>query len=307
MRELRLCPGTAHSRQRIDKQAAPWHERVFFFFPAPFCVRRKRPETLRRQLPRLLQSASEAAADWGRSHSPGRARRSTGACLARQAAAALSRRQARSWRLLAAGQPTTHCTSGAPSPGRLRRARVAGRAGRGAGAGCRGTEDNQPLRPPSRQLRVPCDLAPACRNPGDGPTSPSERGDDRCVAAQGLAIGRCPIHNEVEAATVVGPDVRRCGARQPLLRHDPTLRTDCLASDLDPRPLHDESASRQQTRAGAGEVVVSTRIDLAPTTISACRSTARVREGQGQAKAAPHCDVREVRCEGGRRIRRYRG
>ena len=74
-------------------------------------------------------------------------------------------------------------------------------------------EDNRPLRPPSRQLRVPCDLAPACRNkrdprpsvgPGDGPTSPSERGDERCVAAQGLAIGRCPVHNEVEVATVVG-------------------------------------------------------------------------------------------------------
>ena len=52
------------------------------FFSAPSCVRRKRPESQRRQLPRLLRSASEAAADWGRSHSPGRARRSTGACLA---------------------------------------------------------------------------------------------------------------------------------------------------------------------------------------------------------------------------------
>ena len=159
------------------------------------------------------------------------------------------------------------------------------------------SEDNQPLRPPSRQLRVACDLAPTRRNkrdprpgvgPGDGPTSPSEWGDERCVAAQGLAIGRCPVDNEVEAATVVGTDVRRCGAREPLLRHDPSLRTDCLASDLDPRPLHDEPASRQQTRAGAGEVVVPIRIDLAPTTISALRSTAQVREGQGQAKAAPH-------------------
>ena len=226
----------------------------FFFFPAPFCVHRKHPESLRRELPRLLRSASEAAADWGRSHSPGRARRSTEACLALQAAPAWSTRQARNWRLLAAGQPTTHSTSGAPSTGRQRRAGVAGRAGRGAGARCGGTvapsapyfssEDNQPLRPPSRQLRVACDLARACHNkrdphlgvgPGDGPTSPSEWGDERCVTAQGLAIGRCPVDNEVEAATVVGPDVRRCGARQPLLRHDPTLRTDCLASDLDPR------------------------------------------------------------------------
>ena len=43
---------------------------------------------------------------------------------------------------------------------------------------CFSSEDNQPLRPPSRQLRVACDLAPARRNmrdprpgvgPGDGP------------------------------------------------------------------------------------------------------------------------------------------
>ena len=144
----------------------PKRAQLSFFF-APFCVRRKRPGSLRRQLPRLLRSASEAAADWGRSHSPGRARRSTGACLARQAAAALSRRQARSWRLLAAGQPTTHSTSGAPSPGRLRRASVAGRAGRGAEAGCGGTVGTpRSIGPLLQQRGQPAAEAPLASAPG---------------------------------------------------------------------------------------------------------------------------------------------
>ena len=47
-----------------------------------------------------------------------------------------------------------------------------------------------------------------------------------------------------QAATVICTNVRKCGARQPLLRDDPTLKTDCLTSDLGPRPLHDEPASR---------------------------------------------------------------
>ena len=52
-----------------------------------------------------------------------------------QAAAVWSRLQVRSWRRLAAGQPTAHSTSGAPSPGLQRRARVVGRLGHGAGVG----------------------------------------------------------------------------------------------------------------------------------------------------------------------------
>ena len=39
----------------------------------------------------------------------------------------------------AAGQPTAHSTSGAPSPGLQRRARVVGRVGHGAGVGYGGT------------------------------------------------------------------------------------------------------------------------------------------------------------------------
>ena len=88
--------------------------------------------------------------------------------------------------------------------------------------------------------------------------------------------------------------ISRLGGRA--LRHHqraPSRRPSAACSVLQPRGC-----------AGAGEVVVSIRIDLAPTTISAFRSTAQVREGQGQAKPAPHCDVHEVRCEGGRRIRK---
>ena len=110
--------------------------------------------------------------------------------------------------------------------------RVVGRIGHGAGVGYGGNCWHSSLqRPPTgprllqqglvfvealpstpgsarlcvgvpRQARLP-----ARRPPGTG-----------CVAAQGFAVARCSVDNEVEAATVVGVNLRRCRARQPLLR-----------------------------------------------------------------------------------------
>ena len=68
---------------------------------------------------------------------------------------------------------------------------------------------------------------------GDGAACASKGGDEG-VAAQGFAAARGSVDNEVEAATLVGVDLRRCCARQPLLQHDPTFRADRLASNLDP-------------------------------------------------------------------------
>ena len=160
----------------------------------------------------------------------------TGTRLAHQAAAAWSRLQARSWRRLAAGQPTAHSTTGAPSPGLQRgRARM-GRDGHGAGigyAGFAGTRRSsgprllqlyESLRPSSGQFRVARDFASAHRvkrdslprvSTGDGAASASKGGDEGCVAAQ------------------------RFGSRP---QHDPSFWTERFASDLNPRPFNDETA-----------------------------------------------------------------
>ena len=91
------------------------------------------------------------------------------------------------------------------------------------------------------QLRVARDSASARRDKrdslphvgtGDGAASASKGGDEGCVAGQGFAVARYSVDNEVEAATVVRVDLRRCCERQPLLRHDPSFRTDRFASDL---------------------------------------------------------------------------
>ena len=169
------------------------------------------------------------------------------------------------------------------------------------------------MRPSAGQLRVARDFASARRDKrdplprigtGDGAASASKGGDESCVAAQSFAVARCSVDNEVEAATVAGVNLRRRCARQPLLRHDPSFRTDRFASDLDPRPLNDETTPGQQAGAWAGEVVVPVCIDLGPTAVSAFRATVQGREGQGQPKAAPHCDVHEVGRKGGGCVRR---
>ena len=72
-----------------------------------------------------------------------------------------------------------------------------------------------------------------------------------------------------------------------------SFRIDRFASDLDPRPFYDETTPGQQARAWAGEVV-PVCIDLSPTAVSAFRATVQGCEGQGQPKAAPHCDVHQV-------------
>ncbi|OLQ07492.1 hypothetical protein AK812_SmicGene9090 [Symbiodinium microadriaticum] len=129
------------------------------------------------------------------------------------------------------------------------------------------SEDYESLRPSAGRLRVACDFASAHR-------------DRRFEVARGS------VDNEVEAATVVGVNLRRCFALQPLLRHDPSVRTDRFASDLNPRPFNDETTPGQQARAWAGEVMVPVCIDLKPTSVSAFNATAQGREGQGQPKAA---------------------
>ncbi|OLP97328.1 hypothetical protein AK812_SmicGene20366 [Symbiodinium microadriaticum] len=177
------------------------------------------------------------------------------------------------------------------------------------------SEDYESLRPSAGQLRVARDFASARRDKrdplprigtGDGAASASEGGDERCVAAQSFAVARCSANNEVEAATVAGVNLRSCCARQPLLRHDPSFRTDRFASDLDPRHLNDETTPGQQAGAWAGEVVVPVCIDLGPTAVSAFRAAVQGREGQGQPKAAPHCDVHQVGRKGGSCVRRNR-
>ncbi|OLP86366.1 hypothetical protein AK812_SmicGene32524 [Symbiodinium microadriaticum] len=78
-----------------------------------------------------------------------------------------------------------------------------------------------------------------------------------------------------------GVNLRRRCARQPLLRHDPSFRTDRFASDLDPRPLNDESTPGQQAGAWAGEVVVPVCIDLGPAAVSAfCATVQTAREAR---------------------------
>ena len=67
------------------------------------------------------------------------------------AAAAWSRLQARRWRRLAAGQPTAHSTSAAPSLGLQRRARVVGRMRHAAGSCTRRSSGPRLLQ---RGLRV---------------------------------------------------------------------------------------------------------------------------------------------------------
>ena len=93
-------------------------------------------------------------------------------------------------------------------------------------------------------------------------------------------------------------DLRRSSARKPLLRDNPALRANSLASDLDPGSFEDEPAPRQEACAGAGEVVVAAGIDLSPTAMTACRAAVPACNGQGQPKAAPHCHVHEVGREG---------
>ena len=59
--------------------------------------------------------------------------------------------------------------------------------------------------------------------------------------------------------------------------------------------FNDETTPGQQARAWAGEVVVPVQIDLNPTAVSAFRATVQGREGQGQPKAAQHCEGGRVR------------
>ena len=139
--------------------------------------------------------------------------------------------------------------------------------------------------------RAATDATPSRASAPTNGASASQAGDEGCVAAQGFAVARGSVDNEVEAATVVGVNLRRCCALQPLLRHDPSVRTDRFASDLNPRPFNDETTPGQQARAWAGEVMVPVCIDLKPTSVSAFSATVQGREGQGQPKAAPHCDV----------------
>ena len=140
------------------------------------------------------------------------------------------------------------------------------------------------MRPSAGQLRVARDFASARRDKrdsrprvgtGDGAACASKGGDEGCVAAQGFAAARGSVDNEVEAATLVGVDLRRCCGRQPLLRHDPTFRADRLASNLDPPLSTTKPRYRQQAPAWAGEVVVPVCIDLSPTAMSAFRATVR--------------------------------
>ena len=74
------------------------------------------------------------------------------------------------------------------------------------------------MRPSAGQLRVARDFASARRDKrdsrprvgtGDGAACASKGGDEGCVAAQGFAAARGSVDNEVEAATVVGVDLRR--------------------------------------------------------------------------------------------------
>ena len=262
--------------------------RFFFFFFH---------ETLR------LRGASAAAAGSGRSQSRGPTSHPTGARLAHQAAAAWSRLRARSWRRLAAGQPTAHSTSGAPTPGLQRRARVVRRVGHEAGVGYGGTAGTRRSSGPRLLqcgLRVVealrgstpgsarlCVGAPRQARPPPGAASASRGGDESCVAAQSFAVARCSVDNEVEAATVaeVLPD-------RPLReRPGPTPSQ---------RRNHAWAAGRSVGRRGGGPVC----IDLGPTAVSAFRATVQGCEGQGQPKAAPHCDVHEVGRKGGGCVRR---
>ena len=167
-----------------------------------------------------------------------------------------------------------HSTSGAPSPGLQRRARVVVRIGHGAGVrygGTAGTRRSSGPRLLQRGLRVvealrgstPGSARLCVGAPRQARLPPSTRGNKGCVAAHGFAAARCSVDNEAEAAAAL-----LCAT------------------------------------AWAGEVVVPVCIDLSPTAMSAFRDTVQGREGQGQPKAAPHGDVHQVGCKGGCCVRR---
>ena len=126
----------------------------------------------------------------------------TGALLAHQAAAA--------WSRLQSGAGTAHCV---PSPGprgwwgaldtepergtEELRALVAP----AAPDFCR--EDYESLKPSAGQLRVARDFASA--RPDRRDSLPRRlRGDEVCVAAQGFAVARCSVDNDIKAGTVSG-------------------------------------------------------------------------------------------------------
>jgi len=93
-----------------------------------------------------------------------------------QAAAAWSIRQAQSWRRLAAGLPTAHSTSDAPSLGLRRLAEAAGCVGPGAGAGCGETAGTRRSTAPRFQQR------------GQRAADPGPNDGDDWVAARQLAF-----------------------------------------------------------------------------------------------------------------------
>jgi len=121
-----------------------------FFLSAPFYVRPMCP-TVGTYLDAYRALAKRQPAGGARyredQHVTQRAR------VAHQAAAAWTRPQALSWQRLAAGQPTAHSTSGAPSPGPQRHAKVVGRIGHEA-AGTAGTRHSSGPRLLLRGLRV---------------------------------------------------------------------------------------------------------------------------------------------------------
>ena len=149
-----------------------------------------------------------------------------GARCAHKATRRCTRRCESSFRRSPISAASTHKRCG-PATGELR---VAGKLA----ATSRGKCDPIALRRSSYWAAIASD----CRHQGG-------------IAAEGLASRGCSVDDEVQPTSVVGGNAGGCGVRQPLLRHNATLRSNRLSDDLDPCPLKNEAAASEQAVARA--------------------------------------------------------
>ena len=129
-------------------------------------------------------------------------------------------------------------------------------------------------------------------------------GHERGVAAQGPAMARRAIHDEVEPATVFCSDAGGGGVGEQLLRDDLAFRPHRLSRDADPRPFHQLSPPGQQAGARASKRVVAKTVDYC--TAPRIRSARGSVQWQGLPEPASQRDLHRGRWQGGGRLCRDR-
>ena len=96
-----------------------------------------------------------------------------------------------------------------------------------------------------------------------------------------------PINDKVEAAAVVGGDSGSRGVGQLLLRHHPSLWSNCPPDGLGPRPLEHEAAASKHASVRACDNTVPPIINNGTAAWRALSATAGLRDRKWQVHVAP--------------------